>query len=61
MLKDGIKQGIFVMEDAELTARMITIVLKGMEYPLIVENKSDNMESEINLMLNILFKGIEIR
>jgi AcrR family transcriptional regulator len=61
ILKEGIKQGIFVMENTALTARMITIVLKGMEYPLLVENKSNNMESEINLMLNILFKGIEIR
>ena len=49
------------MEDAELTARMITIALKGLEYPLIVEDVAMNMENEIEQMLNILFKGIEIR
>ena len=61
ILNEGIDQGIFVMDDAELTARMIAIALKGLEYPLIVEDKGNNMESEINLMLNILFKGLEIR
>ena len=61
ILKQGKEQGIFAMENAELTARMITIALKGLEYPLIVEDKADNMESEVNLMLNILFKGIETR
>ena len=61
ILNEGIEQNIFAMEDAELTARMVTIALKGLEYPLIVEDKSNNMEGEVNLMLNILFKGIEIR
>ena len=61
ILNEGIEQGVFTMKDTELTARMITIALKGLEYPLIVEDKANNMESEVNLMLNILFKGIEIR
>jgi len=62
ILKQGIEQNVFGMQDVELAARMIAIALKGLEYPLIVENKNNNnMEDEINQMLNILFKGLEIR
>jgi len=62
ILKQGIDQNVFGMQDVELAARMIAIALKGLEYPLIVENKNNNnMEDEINQMLNILFKGLEIR
>jgi AcrR family transcriptional regulator len=62
ILSQGVEQSVFEMEDIRLTARMIAIALKGLEYPLIVENKSgDNMEVEINQMLDILFKGLEVR
>jgi AcrR family transcriptional regulator len=61
ILQQGKEQGVFVMDDVELTARMITIALKGLEYPLLIENRSNDMENEINLMLNILFRGIETR
>jgi len=62
ILTQGKEQNIFAIEDVGLTARMIAIALKGLEYPLIVENKSqNNMEAEINQMLNILFKGLEVR
>ena len=62
ILEQGIRWNVFAMKDAGLTARMIAIALKGLEYPLIVVNKNqNNMEDEINQMLNILFKGLEIR
>ncbi len=62
ILSQGVEQSVFEMEDIRLTARMIAIALKGLEHPLIVENKSgDNMEVEINQMLDILFKGLEVR
>ena len=60
ILAEGVKQGIFKIDDVEVTARMITIAMKGFEYPLIVERKEE-MEKDILLMLQILFKGIEKR
>ena len=62
ILSQGVEQSVFEMDDIRLTARMIAIALKGLEYPLIVEDKNhSNMEVEINQMLRILFKGLEIR
>ena len=60
ILLQGIEQNVFEMEDVTLTARMIAIALKGLEYPLIIEDEND-MEFEINQMLKILFKGLETR
>ncbi len=62
ILTQGKEQNIFAIEDVGLTARMLAIALKGMEYPLIVKNNNlNNMEDEITQMLNILFKGLERR
>jgi len=61
ILNEGIEQGIFVIENIKTTARMIVIALNGLEISLRVENSDYNMNDEINQMLNIFFKGIEIR
>ncbi len=61
ILIDGINQNVFVVEDAESTARVIITGLKGFEYPLFIESGNKNIEAEIGLMLNIIFKGIEVR
>ncbi len=61
ILNFGIKKGVFDIEDVQLTAKMIIIALKGLEYPLLIEEKSENMETKIDAMLNILFKGLEKR
>jgi AcrR family transcriptional regulator len=61
ILIEGINQNVFAIEDTDSTARMIIIVLKAFEYPLLIENRRENMEAEIELMLNIIFKGIEVR
>ena len=57
----GNDQGIFQMKDVDVTARMLTIALKGLEYPLVFKNKAVDIETEVNLMLDILFRGIEKR
>ncbi len=57
----GNNQGVFQVKDVAITARMLTIALKGLEYPLIIEEKRVDIETEINLMLEILFKGVEKR
>ena len=61
ILNNGIEKGVFDLEDVQLTAKMITIALKGLEYPLLVEERSENIEPKIDAMLNILFKGLEKR
>jgi len=61
ILNSGIEKGVFDLEDVQLTAKMITIALKGLEYPLLVEERNENIEPKIDAMLNILFKGLEKR
>ena len=61
ILKEGIEQGVFVMKKTDTTARTIVIALKGLEIPLLYENRDYNVVDEINSMLYILFKGIETR
>ncbi|MCD4663729.1 MAG: hypothetical protein K8R68_00565, partial [Bacteroidales bacterium] len=57
----GNNPGVFQVKDVAITARMLTIALKGLEYPLIMEDKGADIETEINLMLDILFRGVEKR
>ncbi len=61
ILNGGVEKGAFDIEDVQLTAKMITIALKGLEFPLLVEEKGVNIEPTINAMLNVLFKGLEKR
>ena len=62
ILREGAAQGVFTVENAEITAQMIILALKGLEYPLLVENGlSHDIDHTVNRMLQILFKGIEIR
>ena len=61
ILKNGVDQGTFVIKDLELTACMIVIALKGLEYPLIKEIEVLSNEQGIDSLLGILFSGIEKR
>jgi len=61
ILNSGVEKGVFALEDAQLTAKMITIALKGLEYPILIEVSIENIEPTINAMLNVLFKGLEKR
>ena len=58
ILKSGVKQGAFVIEDLELTAFTIVLALKGLEYPLIQESEILNTDQGIDSLLKILFNGI---
>ncbi|MBA7510114.1 hypothetical protein ES705_02089 [subsurface metagenome] len=58
ILKSGVKQGAFVIEDLELTAFTIVIALKGLEYPLIQKSEILNTDQGIDSLLKILFNGI---
>jgi hypothetical protein len=61
ILKNGVDQGTFVINDLELTACMIVVALKGLEYPLIEEIEVLSNEQGINSLLGVLFRGIEKR
>ena len=58
LLQLGIDQGKFDVVDPDLTARMISIIIKGLEYPLLISKSDINLEIEIPQLLNILFEGL---
>ena len=61
ILIEGINDGVFAIDDPDSVAKIIIIWLKSFEYPFFIENKNEDIESKLNLMLLIIFKGIEIR
>ena len=61
ILNSGVEKGVFDLEDIQLTAKMITIALKGLEYPILIDMSIEDIEPTINAMLNVLFKGLEKR
>ncbi|GAB6281512.1 MAG: TetR/AcrR family transcriptional regulator [Ignavibacterium sp.] len=61
ILKEGIKKNIFDIENVNLTALAIVTALKGLEYPWTIETPLQDIEKNINTLLKVLFKGIEVR
>lgn len=61
ILKKGNQRGIFSVPKITMTARMIALALKGMEYPLIIKEKEEELEPTVSLMLDVLFYGILTR
>lgn len=61
ILINGIDQNIFAIEDASAVAVIIVNGIKALEHILFIEKLSENIEKEIDLILNIIFKGIEKR
>ena len=59
ILQDGEDNGIFEIDDIELTAFAITSALKGLEFPWSINISYPEIESNINKLLEILFHGIE--
>ena len=45
-------------DEVEDIALAIAVAVKGLELPLFVDNKFDNLESKIDLLLDVLFCGI---
>ena len=58
ILKGGIDQNIFIIQDLELTAFTIIMALKGLEYPWAIENDSLKIKESIDKLLDLLFNGI---
>jgi len=59
ILDEGITKGIFKNTDTKITAIVLVHALKGLEYPWTVEQDMIDIEKAVDLMLPILFKGIE--
>jgi AcrR family transcriptional regulator len=60
ILDQGVKDGIFHLEDTFLTAIAIVTALKGMEIPLLItESCGDNLlEQRLDRLLDVLFYGM---
>jgi AcrR family transcriptional regulator len=61
ILIDGMCENIFEVDNPKQTAQMIIIAMKGLEFPLIIENSSNDIERDIDLLVKILLKGLEVR
>ena len=61
ILQEGIQSGDFEVENAALAAEAILAALKGFEFQWTIEIPSEQIETNINTLLKILFKGIEKR
>ncbi len=58
ILKDGIKNNIFNIDDPEFVAFSILASIKGLEESLLQDSKRKMNEEDINSMLNMFFNGI---
>jgi len=61
LLEEGIQQNSFAVEDVVTISRMISIAIKGLEFPLFVDSTEYDPVKESNDMLDVIFKGIENR
>lgn len=58
ILREGVKQKIFVIKDIDVTSLAIITALKGFEYPWMTEENSRKIEQNIDSLFDILFNGI---
>ncbi len=60
IINEGIQKNIFTPCEVDVVVRMIAIAIKGLEYPLFVQKEQD-LERDSQQMMEIIFKGIEVR
>jgi AcrR family transcriptional regulator len=61
ILTSGVISEEFDIEDEEQTAYAIVTALKGLEIPLFLNNKYNELETRLEFMIKILIRGIEKR
>lgn len=61
ILEEGKMKGIFEIENTELASFIIVTALKGLEYTWTIETPTTNVEQNVDLMLELLCKGLEKR
>ncbi len=58
ILREGVKKGVFVIKDLNLTANAIVIALKGFESPWIKEKNYSKIVKHIDKLFEVFFNGI---
>lgn len=58
ILKDGVKQKLLSVTNIDLTAFVIVVALKGLEYYWATETDTKQIEMKIDTLLNVLLNGI---
>jgi len=58
ILEEGVKKGIFKVEELGLTAFVIVAALKGLEYPWTMEIPMPDIEKSIDFLLRMSFNGL---
>jgi AcrR family transcriptional regulator len=58
ILYHGARKNVFNIKNSEYTALAIQTTLKGLEVPLFWMKKEVNIESRLNMILDVLFNGI---
>ena len=58
MIVYGRDKGLFLVTDAESVSRAIFFALKGLEYPWITNLTRDEIRMSVNILVDIVLKGI---
>ena len=58
ILKEGVKNGIFKIDDTSLAAIAIVTALKGLEVPLFWGMEDKDIERRLDNLIHILFHGV---
>jgi len=61
ILSEGINTGVFMITEVLTTAKMIIIIMKGLELRLIIGKSMDDLDETVSTMLDILLQGLETR
>lgn len=59
ILEEGKKMSVFEFDDSDEVVTTILNILKGLEIPLFVENRVDNLDKYIDKFIKILYYGIK--
>lgn len=58
LLEEGVDKQEFDIVDVEDTSYALASAVKGLEYPLVLHQKDQNLDQRIDALVNILFYGI---
>ena len=58
ILRNGMKDSKFIIEDPELSAVAIVTAMKGLEIPLFINKDHGNIENRLDNLVKILFFGL---
>ena len=61
ILQEGIQKNVFEIENTLLASEAILATLKGLEFQWTIDIPVDQIETSVDNLLSILFKGIEKR